>query len=159
MSDGYLIDTSVLSAFAPGRPAVSKQTAIWMRAQGEAGQLHLSVITVSEIQRGLRKLQRAGGIDRAKALSGWLGDLINVYGDRLLPIDAVVARMAGDIEEQAISDGAHPDLADVLIAATARAHSLDVLTANSKHFMPLGIACFNPLQQIPPMEPGLPKRR
>ncbi|ABD05287.1 PilT protein-like [Rhodopseudomonas palustris HaA2] len=120
-----------------------------MIAQGEAERLHLSVVTVAEIERGLRKLARAGGTARAQALSEWLRELIDLYGDRLLPIDAATARIAGEIEDQAIANGAHPGFADVLIAATARAHALDLLTANIKHFRPLGISCFNPVDGLP----------
>ncbi|WP_322514806.1 type II toxin-antitoxin system VapC family toxin [Rhodopseudomonas palustris] len=151
MSDpsGFLVDTSIVSAFAPGRPAVAEQTARWMIAQGEAERLHLSVITVAEIERGCRKLARAGGTARAQALSAWLRELIDLYGDRLLPIDAATARIAGAIEDQAIANGVHPGFADVLIAATARAHALSVLTANISHFRPLGVSCFNPVDGLP----------
>jgi len=146
---GFLVDTSILSVFAPDRPPVSEDMAVWMTAQGEAERLYVSVVTVSEIQRGLRKLHRAGGTARAKALAEWLRELIDLYGDRLLPIDAATAQLAGEIEEQANAGGINPGFADVLIAATAQAHGLELLTANIKHFRPLGIPCFNPIEGLP----------
>lgn len=148
-ASGFLVDTSIVSAFAPGRTAVAEETAKWLLAQGEAERLHLSVITIAEIERGLRKLARAGGTARVKALSEWLRELIDLYGDRLLPIDAATARLAGEIEDHAIANSVHPGFADVLIAATAQAHALDLLTANIKHFRPLGIRCFNPIDGLP----------
>ena len=149
---GFLIDTSVLSAFAPGRPAIAEQMTTWMAAQGKAGRLYLSVITVAEIERGWRKLHRVGGTARAKVLSEWLRELIDLYGDRLLAIDAETARIAGEIEDRAIASGVHPGFADVLIAATAQAHRLTLLTANVRHFQPLGMTCFNPIEGLPDMK-------
>lgn len=158
MSDdkGFLVDTSVLSAFAPGRPPVSRETAVWMQQQGDAMRLHVSVITVAEIQRGIRKLHRAGGVERSKDLAEWLRALIEDYGDGLLPVDATVARIAGDVEDAATSKGRHPGFADVLIAATAMAHGLVVLTDNVKHFAPLGVRCLNPVREPPEPDSSIP---
>jgi predicted nucleic acid-binding protein len=115
-----------------------------MQMQADAGRLHVSVVTVAEIQRGTRKLMRAGGTARAQALSEWLQSLVEVYGDRILPIDTDVAMIAGVIEDHATAAGKNPGFADVLIAATAKAHGLAVLTANVRHFQPLDVNCFNP---------------
>lgn len=151
MSDhlGFLVDTSILSAFAPGRPAIAEKMAAWMAAQGEAERLFVSVVTVAEIERGWRKLHRAGGTARARMFSEWLHQLIDLYGDRLLAIDAAIARIAGEMEDRAMASGVHPGFADVLIAATAQAHRLTLLTANVRHFLPLGIGCFNPIDELP----------
>jgi predicted nucleic acid-binding protein len=162
--NGFLIDISVLSAFAPvlGRPNVHEQVVRWMKIQGEAGRLYLSVITLSEIRREFSKLSRGGYSDTMKNVAGWLSDLTNHYGDRLLPIDADVARIAGDREADAIAEGDHPDFAGVLIAATAAVHGLTVLTAQQKRFALLGVGLLNPLLQIPPIgseDLNLPKPR
>ncbi len=111
---------------------------------------------VAEIQRGIRKLHRAGGVERSKDLARWLRDLIENYGDRLLPVDATVARIAGDVEDAAIGKGRHPGFADVLIAATAMAHDLTVLTDNTRHFAPLGVQCLNPVRQTPEPDSSIP---
>jgi hypothetical protein len=120
-----------------------------MKAQADSGRLYLSVVTVAEINRGTRKLMRAGGTARAAALSEWLRSLVNVYGDRLLSIDTDVAMIAGEIEDDATAAGKNPGFADVLIAATAKAHSLAVLTANLRHFQPLNVTCFDPEGGMP----------
>jgi toxin FitB len=146
---GYLVDTSSLSMFAPGRPAVPENITSWMTAQGNAGRLYLSVITVAEIEKGLRKLNRAGGTARSKALADWLQHLTDIYDDRLLPIDPATARIAGQIEDQAIAVGVNPGFADVLIAATARSHRLLLLTANVRHFRALGVDCVDPSEELP----------
>ena len=156
MSDAveYLVDTSTLSVFAPGRPRVSGETTDWMKSRGDAGLLRLSVITVAEIERGIRSLHRRGGTERAKALAVWLTELVDSYGDRLLSIDAATARIAGEIEDRAMAGGVNPGFADVLIAATAQTHGLELLTSNERHFEPLGIICHNPLEELPTATAG-----
>ncbi|MFN3635775.1 MAG: type II toxin-antitoxin system VapC family toxin, partial [Rhizobium rhizophilum] len=66
------------------------------------------------------------------------------FGDRMLHIDPIVARIAGGLDDVATATGAHPGLADILVAATAKAYGLTVITANLRHFMPLGVACAFP---------------
>ncbi|MDN2579391.1 hypothetical protein [Aquibium sp. ELW1220] len=39
--------------------------------------------------------------------------------------------------------------ADIAIAATAKVHHLVVLTANGRHFEPLGVPWMDPLKAIP----------
>lgn len=146
---GFLLDTSVLSAFAPERKATSPEISDWMTAQGEARTLYLSSITVAEVEKGICKLRRFGGIARADRLATWLDSLLSNFGDRLLAVDASVARIAGAIEDTAVARGRHPGLADVLIAATAQAHGLLLLTANGRHFEPLDIAHINPFESLP----------
>jgi len=66
-----LLDTSVVSALAPGRPRPSSDAEAWLRARD--GELHLSTITVAEIEQGICKLRRAGGVERAARLTnGWI---------------------------------------------------------------------------------------
>ena len=91
-------------------------------------------------------------------LSEWLHQLIDLYGDRLLAIDAAIARIAGEMEDRAMASGVHPGFADVLIAATAQAHRLTLLTANVRHFLPLGIGCFNPIDELPEMDLHAPQQ-
>jgi predicted nucleic acid-binding protein len=69
----------------------------------------------------------------------WLNALTENFGDRILPMDIVVARVAGAMEDMANSKGRHPGLGDLIIAATAQVYSLTVITENLKHFLPLGI--------------------
>lgn len=146
---GYLLDTSVLSTFAPERKSASQEFSDWMTAQGEAQTLYISSITVAEVEKGIRKLDRSGGTGRAERLAAWLDSLLTVFDDRILAVDARVAWVAGAMEDAAVASGRHPGLADVLIAATAQAHDLLLLTANGRHFGPLGIAHINPFESLP----------
>lgn len=147
MTNGYLVDTSVLSLLAPERPTLDKSLASWMRAHND--QLYVSAVTVAEIEQGIRKLHRAGGVQRADALTRWLDALIERGGDRILPFDTRAGRIAGELSDQAIAAGRHPGFADVAIAATAVANGLVVLTRNGKHFAPLGVELVDPVERLP----------
>lgn len=136
---GYLLDTNIISKFAPDRPPPSRQVRAWFHEQGDADALFLSVITISEIEKGMRSLHRRGGIARAQRLSAWLDLLSDSFGDRILAMDAVVARIAGALEDEAESKGRNPGLSDIVIAATARAYGLTVVTENVRHFEPLDV--------------------
>ncbi|WCJ63376.1 type II toxin-antitoxin system VapC family toxin [Agrobacterium tumefaciens] len=139
MSNGFLLDTNIISRFAPDKPIPSEATRTWFHVQGEADALYLSAMTVAEIQKGIGYLVRKGAVDRANRLNGWLSSLTGNFGDRILPMDVAVARVAGAMEDVANSKGRHPGLADLIIAATAQVYNLTVTTENLKHFIPLGI--------------------
>ena len=146
--NGYLLDTSVVSVLAPGREAfVLSPLAEWLQAHHK--ELFLPSIAVAEMAQGIGKLRRAGGTERADRLDRWLDGLIAAYADRILPLDAKAARLAGQMSDAAIAQGRHPGFADVAIAALAQNAGLLLLTCNLKHFQPLGVACADPLIALP----------
>jgi len=137
VSLGFLVDTSVLSVLAPDRPALAAEQGEWLRARTD--HLFISAVTVLEVEQGIGKLRRLGAAARADRFAAWLDNLLTLYGDRMLPLDARVARLAGALSDQAFASGRHPGLADIAIAATALAHDLIVLTENGKHFERFGV--------------------
>ena len=147
MSSGYLLDTSVLSMLAPGRPAPDERFTAWLRAHDY--HLYISAVTIAEIEQGICKLRRAGGAERAEALAQWLGALLAGGAARILPLDAAVGRVAGRLSDEATAVGRHPGFPDVAIAATAVAHDLVLMTGNGKHFAPLGVAFIDPTEELP----------
>ena len=151
MLKGYLLDTSVVSVLAPGRESfVPTPLGEWLQAHHK--QLYLPCIAIAEMAQGIGKLRRAGGAERADRLDRWLDGLLSIYADRILPLDAQAARLAGDISDAAMAQGRHPGFADVAIAALAQNAGLLVLTCNLKHFEPLGVACADPLVALPPAQ-------
>ncbi|MBY3040050.1 type II toxin-antitoxin system VapC family toxin [Rhizobium laguerreae] len=136
----YLLDTNIISKLAPGKMPPSDPVRAWFHEQGEADSLFLSALSVAEIEKGMRSLHRRGGIERAKRLSAWLHVITDSFGDRILPMDTVVARIVGALEDEAESQGRDPGLGDLIIAATARAYDLTVITENLRHFQPLDVA-------------------
>ena len=131
----YLVDTDVLSALR--RPERHLSVTHWVSAQRNEN-LHLSVISVGEIERGIATAKRRDP-PFASALEAWLESVLRLYGDRILPIDLEAARRWGRVS-QALG---HQD-ADLLIAATALRHGLTVVTRNVRHFEPAGVPVLNP---------------
>ena len=119
----------------------------WLQANHK--QLYLPSIAIAEMAQGICKLRRAGGAERADRLDSWLDGLLGTYADRILPLNAQAARLAGQISDAAIAKGRHPGFADVAIAALAQNAGLLLLTCNLKHFEPLGVACADPLITLP----------
>ena len=148
LCQGYLLDTSVVSALAPGREAYLPSTfANWLQLHD--AQLFLPAIAVAELAQGIAKLHRSGGVERAQRLDHWLDGLIAGFADRILPLDAQAARLAGQISDAAMAQGKHPGFADVAIAALARNARLVLLTRNIRQFEPLGVNCADPLMPLP----------
>jgi hypothetical protein len=148
-AQGYLLDTSVVSVLAPGREAfVPPAFGAWLLARHQ--RLFLPAVTIAEVAQGIGKLRRSGGTDRADRLDRWLDGLLAAYADRILPLDAHAARLAGQLSDAAQAQGRHPGFADVAIAALAQRAGLLLLTCNLKHFEPLGVACADPMVALPP---------
>ena len=131
----YLLDTDVLSALRRRQrdPAVAR----WVEAQ-RTSDLYLSVVTVGEVERGIVR-QRRRDPAFAEALAGWLDRVLAWYGDRVLAVDLPTARRWGQLSGALGHEGA-----DLLIAATALEHGLTVVTGNTRHFEPTGVAVLNP---------------
>ncbi|MGH7063048.1 MAG: PIN domain-containing protein [Stellaceae bacterium] len=72
-------------------------------------------------------------------MGSWLEQLIDVYEDRILPVDVAVARRWGQLTARLGHAGV-----DLLIAATALEHGLTVATRNLRHFLPTGAAVEDP---------------
>lgn len=147
MSAAYLLDTSVLSLLAPGRSAVRPELADWLHRH--TGDLYLSAVTIAEIEQGICKLRRTGGVERADRLTDWLDALLATSSDRILPFDGRVGREAGTLSDHALAVGRHPGFADIAIAATASTHGLVLLTRNGRHFEPLGVTVIDPVAALP----------
>jgi predicted nucleic acid-binding protein len=139
---GWLLDTNVLSAVGPGKRPLPPNTAAWFHARADS--LYFSTITAAEIEAGIAKLRRMGSIRRADNLHQWFNRVINAYGERVLSFDVAAARIAGTLGDAAHAAGRHPGFSDVAIAAVAQVRELVVLTTNTRHFEPLGVAVLNP---------------
>jgi toxin FitB len=145
----YLIDTNIVSRVSPTRHRTGDDEALaaWIEAHGDA--LYLSVVTVAEILDGIARARRQGATRKAAMLDDWWWELSHFWSSRILPVDLVVAGEIGRLLDVARSAGAAPGFEDVAIAATASVHGMVVLTANERHFRPLGIAFVNPLADLP----------
>ncbi|MFA6020098.1 MAG: type II toxin-antitoxin system VapC family toxin [Rhodospirillales bacterium] len=130
----FLLDTCVLSELR--KPHLHPNVSAWLHKHKKA-EMYLSVVTIGEIEAGIAKLRKSD-LSFATSLENWLNEIVDDYGESILPITLDIARMWGDFEPQS----GNPT--DKLIAATAKMHGLKVVTRNHRHFVPLGVAVVNP---------------
>ena len=132
----YLLDTNVLSETRRLRPDPGLQE--WLSAVPPE-RLHVSVLSIGEIQRGIAKLLHRGDHRQAAAFGSWLDGVIEQFGGRLVPVTVQVAQQWGR------QSPAHPvPTVDALLAATARVHAWTLVTGNSKDFQHADVPVLNP---------------
>lgn len=136
---GYLLDTNVVSLLSPSRAETAGNLIAWLDKAEETSEFFLSVVTIHEIERGITLLERKGATAKANDLRHWITGLFSTYEDRILPVGAAVSALSGQLEAHAMAAGHNPGMADALIAGTAKAHELTVITLNLRHFEPFGI--------------------
>jgi predicted nucleic acid-binding protein len=142
----YLLDTNIVSADAPTKREVgSNSLASWLRTHED--KLFISSVTVAEIEAGIARAARLGATTKAKRLRRWLSAVEHFYGGRILSFGIEEARHAGAILDRARAHD--PGFEDIAIAATAATRGFTILTANERHFAPLGVPVVNPLKQLP----------
>ena len=130
----YLLDTNVVSELR--RPRPHGAVLAWLQ-QADDAQLHLSAVTLGEIQAGI-ELTRVHEAAKAAEIEGWLDLLGASYA--ILPMDGRAWR-----EWARLMHGRSDTLyEDAMIAATARIHGLTVVTRNTADFKPFGVALLNP---------------
>ena len=134
----HLLDTCVLSEFKKKQP--EQKVIDWLDAQLEEA-LFLSVITIGEIQKGIALLPAS---KRQAELTAWLEDLIYRYEQRVLPLDTEVMRQWGRLTGTLEKQGRILPLLDSLIAATALAHNLVLVTRNETDFAGTNVGILNP---------------
>ena len=108
--------------------------------------IYLSAITIHEIHKRITILEHRGAKSKAEVLGIWLLGLTSAHAENILPLDATVARISGELGAVAVSAGHAPGAADAMIAGTAKAHGLTVITNKLKDFTPFAISAKSPNQ-------------
>ncbi|MEV7627350.1 type II toxin-antitoxin system VapC family toxin [Actinoplanes sp. NPDC089786] len=134
----FLLDTNVVSEMRKSRP--DRNVVAWFR-DNSAAVAYISVLVVGEIRRGI-ELTRPGDQGRADALDSWLDQLVKVYQDRVLPVSVAAAEEWGRL----LAVPQPPPVVDALMAATAKAHRLTLVTRNVKDVERTGVAVVNPFE-------------
>jgi hypothetical protein len=132
----YLLDTNVVSELR--RPKPHGAVLAWIASVDEA-ELHLSAVTLGEIQAGIEMTRDQDGV-KAAEIEGWLDLVASAYN--VLPMDGPAYRMWAQLMH-ARSDTLYED---AMIAATARLHHLTVVTRNVADFAGFDVAVLNPFK-------------
>lgn len=135
----YLLDTCLISELVKKEPepAVIR----WLDACDE-NRLFLSVLTFGELQKGISKLPDS---PRKGTLQEWVDtDLAERFTGRILEVGLETALEWGTMQGNAEKTGVKLPVMDSLIAATATAHKLTVVTRNAGDMERCGARVFNP---------------
>lgn len=135
----FLLDTNVVSEIRRGRDPYVRA---WANGVEDID-LHVSVMTLGEIRKGIELLRSRDPI-QAEVFANWLGELHTRFAERIVPIDVAVA------EEWGRLNATMPrNTVDSLIAASARVRGLAVVTRNTGDFEDCGVALIDPWQPQP----------
>lgn len=131
----FLLDTNVVSETR--RKAPDAKVLAWFR-RVDPSAIHLSVLTLGEIARGAENLARRDAI-AGRAIREWLDGLLLLYADRVIAIDIEIAETWGRLS------AARPlPVIDGLLAATASARGMTLVTRNRRDFSGTGVAVVDP---------------
>ena len=138
-----LVDTNVVSELRKARAGKADPNVVAWAQSVRPGDLHLSVVTLQEIETGVLLRERADPRQGA-ALRRWLeGKVLRAFAGRILPVTIPIARRCAALHV--------PDprpVRDALIAATALVHGFTIVTRNAKDFAPPGVPTINPWQKL-----------
>ncbi len=135
----YLLDTCLISELVKKGP--NPRVVEWLDGCSEQS-LYLSVLTIAELQKGVSRLEDD---DRKAALQSWIEhDLTSRFEGRLLEFSLDMALHWGELQARAERSGEKLPVMDSLIAATAHARSLVVVTRNVRDMERCRVGVFNP---------------
>jgi predicted nucleic acid-binding protein len=136
---GFLLDTNCISELV--RPRPEPRVLHWMEAADEAT-LHLSVLTMGEIRKGLAGLPQ--GRKRTR-LETWLGvELSARFAGRIVPIEIEIADRWGSLAAEAKRRGQALSIIDGLLAATALHHNMTIVSRDASAFTNTRVPVLNP---------------
>jgi hypothetical protein len=132
----WLIDTNALSELKKRNPHPA--VARWF-AEHPSGALHLSVLTLGELRKGIHAMPDGERKDR---FSAWLEtEMPDYFAGRILDVDARIADRWGRLCAEA---GRPLPAIDSLLAATALVHGLTLVTRNLADFSLPSLRVVNP---------------
>lgn len=136
----YLLDTNIVSELRKPRPHGG--VIAWLQSTEDAD-LHLSAVTLGEIQAGV-ELTRDQDASKAAEIEAWLELVAQSYN--VLPMDSAAFRAWARLMHRR-SDTLYED---AMIAATAAVHNLTVVTRNVADFELFGVRVLNPFKPAKP---------
>lgn len=134
----YLLDTCVISELIKTKP--DQNVVKWIEEKDEE-HLFISVICLGEIKKGITKIADQ---KRKNQLIDWFNKLEERFEGRILPIDQNVAEKWGTIQGELENKGLAMPTIDSLIACSALAYNMSVVTRNEKDMQRSGVEIINP---------------
>ena len=131
----YLLDTNILSET---RKKQASDRVMSFLSAAEPSALFISVLSLGELRKGVA-LKIRSDADAAKRLGAWVDGLEYSFGERILGVDAAIARQWGELSAQR----SRP-VVDTLLAATALVHKLTLVTRNISDVHDLGVKLLDP---------------
>jgi predicted nucleic acid-binding protein len=137
VSTAYLLDTNVISEIRRVRPHPG---VLAFMSSVRPAKLFLSVLTIGELRKGVENRRRSDPTGADK-LETWVDGIEATFADRVLPIDADIARRWGELS------ATRPlPVIDTLLAATAITRNLSLVTRNTSDVISTGVALVDPWQ-------------
>ena len=126
----FLLDTNVVSETRRRNPEPA--VLVWLQAC-DPDDLYISVLTIGELTKGIARRRRRDP-EAAASLAHWLRGIETLFSDRVIPIDATVATIWGDLNAE------RPlPVIDSLLAATALARGFTLVTRNVRDVASTGV--------------------
>lgn len=135
----YLLDTNVVCEGTAKRPEA--RVLAWIETH--AYECFLSSVSLGEIWKGLHRLPEG---KRKRALVHWADGLESDFAEQILGLDTMTLKLWGKLYAKHEAKGFNMDVMDSLIAATAQAHQLTIVTRNTADF-PADVKMFNPWRE------------
>lgn len=135
----YLLDTNVVSELRKVRAGKADRNVARWADSVEAGELYISAITVEELEIGIQLAERRDAV-QGEMLRTWMTrHVMSAFTGRILPVDVAVALRSASLhipDPRPVRDG--------LIAGTALAHGMTIVTRNIADFAGTGAELLNP---------------
>ena len=136
----FLLDTDVVSEMRR-KDRLAEPALDWLQRQA-VDDLHISVLTMMEIEIGIERLARRDK-QQAAVIRAWKeGPLTRAFHGRVLFVDLEIAERCAALH---VPDP-RPAI-DALIAATAIAHRLTLVTRNERDFADMPVRVINPWRE------------
>jgi hypothetical protein len=132
----YLLDTNIVSELRKPRP--NPKVVAWLQ-DVEDSDLHLSAVTVGEIQAGI-EMTRTQDPVKAEELESWAHQVADSYN--VLAMDTACFRRWAKLMHRQSST----IYEDAMIAATALVHDLTVVTRNVRDISRFDVRMLNPFE-------------
>ena len=131
----YLLDTPVVSEYLKRKPSI--KVIEWLDAQDEHS-LYISCLTIAELRKGYYKLESSAVSEqesrRAAKISDWIQKLEERFAGRSVEVDNDVLEIWASMCGRSEAEGNKLPVIDSLLAASALAFDLTVVTPNVADF-------------------------